>query len=192
MINRNFFFNHVRLYLFDGTLTSKQVQGLNTILDYWEKNYARRDDRWLAYILATAHHETGRAMQPVEELGRGKGKRYGTMTKMNGKAYSSPAKIYYGMGTVQLTWYENYERIGKLIKQPLLTQPELALDLSISTKILVDGMIGGWFTGKRLSDYFNTKSEFWLNARRIINGIDKNQLIKSYALNYYAAISYTT
>lgn len=51
-------------------------------------------------------------------------------------------------------------------------------------------MIGGWFTGKKLTDYFNANTESWLGARYIINGKDKNQLIMSYVLHYYAAISY--
>lgn len=191
MINRKFFFTNSRLHLFDGSMTAKQVEGIQAILDYWERNYTKKDDRWLAYILATAHHETGRTMQPVEEWGKGKSRKYGTMTKMNGTKYISPTQIYYGRGHVQLTWYENYDRIGRLIRQDLLHRPELALDLQISAKILIEGMIGGWFTGKKLIDYFNPTTESWLNARRIINGVDKQQLIKSYAMKYYASISYT-
>lgn len=44
--------------------------------------------------------------------------------------------------------------------------------------------------GKKLTDYFNANTESWLGARYIINGKDKNQLIMSYVLHYYAAISY--
>lgn len=191
MLNRNFFFQRVRQFLFDGKMTQKQIDGLNAILQYWESNHTKKDDRWLAYILATTHHETGRTFQPLEEWGKGKGRKYGSMIKMSGKSYTLPVKLFYGRGFVQLTWYENYETIGKRLKIDLLNQPELALDLDVATKILVEGMIGGWFTGKKLADYFNTNTESWLGARYIINGKDKNQLIMSYALQYYAAISYT-
>lgn len=191
MLNRNFFFQRVRQFLFDGKMTQKQIDGLNAILQYWESNHTKKDDRWLAYILATTHHETGRTFQPLEEWGKGKGRKYGSMIKMSGKSYTLPVKLFYGRGFVQLTWYENYETIGKRLKIDLLNQPELALDLDVATKILVEGMIGGWFTGRKLADYFNANTESWLGARYIINGKDKNQLIMSYALQYYASISYT-
>ena len=58
-INRNFFFLQAKQNLFSGTLTQSQVDGLTAILDEWEAKYSDRDDRWLAYMLATAHHETG-------------------------------------------------------------------------------------------------------------------------------------
>lgn len=54
------------------------------------------------------------------------------------------------------------------------------------------GMTAGWFTGKKLADYFNPKKENWIYARRIINGTDKANLIASYAKRYYSSISYTT
>ena len=66
-INREFFFYHVRLQLFDGSMKQSQVNGLNGFLDKWEAETPDADDRWLAYILGTAHHETGRTMLPVRE-----------------------------------------------------------------------------------------------------------------------------
>ena len=57
---------------------------------------------------------------------------------------------------------------------------------------MFDGMINGRFTGKKLSDYFNPTAASWINARRIINGLDKANLIAGYAQQYYAAISHTT
>jgi len=37
-INRKFFYDYIRANLFDGSLTKKQVEGLNLFLNYWEKN----------------------------------------------------------------------------------------------------------------------------------------------------------
>ena len=54
------------------------------------------------------------------------------------------------------------------------------------------GMQRGWFTGRRLADYFNPERGDWVNARRIINGTDKANLIAGYGQAYYAAVSYTT
>lgn len=49
----------------------------------------------------------------------------------------------------------------------------------------------GTYTGKKLSDYFSPTKEEWVNARRIINGLDKANLIADYAREYYAALSYS-
>jgi hypothetical protein len=66
-INRQFFFDQTRITLFDGSLKAPQVEGLTAIPDKWEAESPNDDDRWLAYMLGTAHHETGRTMQPVRE-----------------------------------------------------------------------------------------------------------------------------
>jgi putative chitinase len=184
MINRAFFFEQTRATLFYGKFKQSQVDGLNAILDEWEKNYSKNDDRWLAYMLATAHHETDRTMQPIEEYGKGRGRKYGTPDPVTGKTY-------YGRGYVQLTWKYNYEAMAKVVKADLVNKPELALQPAIASKIMFYGMINGSFTGRGLSRYFNKTTADWVNARRIINGIDKANLIASYAKQYYAAISYT-
>jgi len=191
MINRKFFFDTVKQTLFNGKLSQDQVNGLTAILDTWENRYAQNDDRWLAYMLATAHHETDRNMQPIEEYGKGKNMPYGRRIKMSRQPYTDTDAIFYGRGFVQLTWYENYDRAGKELGVDMLHQPELALDLTIASKVMFLGMTEGWFTGKSLKDYFNPGKEDWVNARRIINGLDKAQLISSYGLHYYAAISHT-
>ena len=66
-INRDFFFDHIRESLFKGSLHQSQLDGLIAILDKWEAESPKDDDRWLAYMLGTTHHETGRTMQPVRE-----------------------------------------------------------------------------------------------------------------------------
>lgn len=185
MINRNFFFDRVRSYLFDGKLRPAQVQGLTRILDEWEALKGKKDDRWLAYMLATTHHETDRTMQPIEEYGKGKGRKYGP------PPHPVTGKVYYGRGFVQLTWDYNYKAMGSKLGVDLFNKPELALNLDIATRILFRGMADGTFTGKKLSQYFNPSTEDWKNARRIINGLDKAELIAGYGKHYYSAISYT-
>lgn len=70
--------------------------------------------------------------------------------------------------------------------------PELALRLDIATRTLFLGMMKGSFTGRKVADYFGPDKEDWVNARRIVNGLDRANLIATYAKSYYAAISYTT
>ena len=145
----------------------------NTVIEFYTKRY-------LAYLLATVYHETAfvknrklyRNMAPVEEVGRGSGRRYGKP--------GSNGKIFYGRGHIQLTWEDNYIKVGNLIGVDLYNNPELALDENISSEIAIKGMLYGWFTGRKLSDFLNTKLDY-VNARRIINGTDKASIIASYA-----------
>jgi len=184
-LNRNFFFAQVRRTLFSGNLRQSQVDGLNAILDGWEAKYADADDRWLAYALATTYHETDQTMQPIEEYGKGRGLPYG-------KSDPETGQVYYGRGFVQLTWKKNYQTMSDLLNVDFVNHPELTLDLDNATNILFIGMTKGLFTGKSLGNYFNGSTDDWVNARRIINGVDKAQAIAMYGHNFYSAISYTT
>ena len=184
-MDRNKFFDCIGKNIFS-TLPQERINSINAILDECE---GINDERWVAYILGTAYHETAHRMVPVEEIGKGKGKRYGKKIKQNGQPYEYSDKIYYGRGFVQLTWYENYERMGNILNIPLLEQPELALDPEISAKILVEGMTRGLFTGRKLSDYFNSAKEDWINARRIVNGLDCANKIAGYSKQFLQCIN---
>jgi predicted chitinase len=166
--------------------SQSQVDGINFILGEWDES-GLTDLRWLAYMLATAFHETAQTMQPIREYGKGKGKKYGKKIKMSGQVYTQPDQIYYGRGYVQLTWYENYDNFGKILDIPLLEEPDLALEPSIAAKIMIIGMARGLFTGKKLSVYFNKNTD-WVNARRVINGLDKAEVIAKYARIFYSGL----
>lgn len=191
-MNRQAFYNSIRTSLFNGRLTSKQVEGINSKLDAFDRA-GITDDRWRAYMLATAYHETDKTMQPIEEYGKGRGRPYGRKIKYNRQPYTHPDKIYYGRGDVQLTWYENYELMGRLLNIPLLEQPELALNPEISARIMTEGMTKGKsnrgdFTGVSLETYFNSTKNDPVNARRIINGLDKAELIAGYYYKFLEAV----
>lgn len=191
-MNYNVFYNSIRASLFNGRLTSRQVEGINFKLDAFDKA-GITDNRWKAYMLATSYHETAKTMQPIEEYGKGKGRPYGQKIMYNGKPYTYPDKIYYGRGDVQLTWYENYQLMGKLLGIPLLEQPELALTPEISARIMIEGMTKGKsnrgdFTGVSLETYFNSVKNDPINARRIINGRDKAELIATYYYKFLEAL----
>lgn len=200
MLNRRFFFDHVRHTLFGGRLRQSQVRGLTAILDAWEALPEREDDRRLAYVLATAHHETDRALWPIREAG---GIAYLTrrydirgerpaLARSHGNVSPGDGVRYAGRGFVQLTWRDNYARASAALGEDLVGDPDRALDLTVATRILVTGMREGWFTGRCLADYFNGPREDWVNARRIVNALDKANLIAGFALAYYAALSHTT
>jgi putative chitinase len=200
VINRVFFFNQVRLDPFGGTLRQKQVEGLDALLNYWEAHYARKDDRWLAYVLGTAFHEVDKKMQPIKEYGSDAyfmrmyditGDRPQVAQRL-GNTQPGDGKKFPGRGFVQITGRRNYQDWKNRSGVDLIGHPEKALDLAVATEIIFEGMRLGTFTGKKLSDYFNPTTENWVQARRIVNGLDKAELIAGHAKKFYAAISYTT
>ena len=180
-LDRQFFFDHIRQPLFDGSLKQSQVDNLGAILDSWDATQAGQDLRWLAYALATAHHETDQSFGPIAEYGHGKGRPYGVPDPQT-------HQTYYGRGLVQLTWKKNYQTMSDLIGVDLVHNPDLALQLKNAIPIMFVGMEKGLFTGKKLGDYFHGATSDWVNARRIINGLDRAQTIAGYAQSYFAAL----
>lgn len=71
---------------------------------------------------------------------------------------------------------DTYANFSRFIGVDMTRFPDRAYKSDIASKILVFGMKNGSFTGKKLSDYFNsTKSDF-AGARNIII---RNDLIKN-------------
>ena len=114
------------------------------------------------------------------------------MAKQNGQRSDQDALDYCGKGYVQLTWRNNYIVMGTALGDALGTEPDLALQPTIAAKIMFHGMEHGSFTGKKFATYFTGATQDWVNARRIINGLDCADKIAVYAKDFYAAISYTT
>lgn len=181
-IARGIFFAQIRSLF--GRMSQSQVEGLNSLLDAVGGCLINE----AAYMLATAYHETAHTMQPIEEYGKGRGRDYGKRLKMSRKPYSDTLPLYYGRGYVQLTWYENYEKAGKKVGVDLLNEPGWALSAPIAAKIMREGMIEGWFTGKKLGEYIGLRTAEYVSARRIINGMDKAQLIAGYAVVFELAL----
>jgi len=183
MINRETFYTSVREQF--GSLNQSQVAGFNAIL---ENVPADISPAQLAYCLATAWHETAKTMQPIEEYGKGRNRTYGHRVKLSGKPYFDTPNIFYGRGFVQLTWYENYERAGKELYQDFIKNPAGVMEMGNAVKIMFAGMQKGWFTGRKLSQYINDQLTDFVNARRIINGLDKAENIAGYAEKFLKAL----
>ena len=181
--DREIFFDNVRDKLFDGALDQQQVDGCGVILGLWEGQYTgtpMSDIRWLAYILATVFHECATTMWPITE--------YGSQSYLQGKEYWP----YIGRGFVMITWEDNYRNASQQLSltgtRDLVEHPELALDSLISARILFRGMAEGWFTGKKLGQYFNDAKNDPVNARQIVNGNDDDDLIAGYHKQFLAAL----
>jgi hypothetical protein len=162
-------------------LSQPQVNGINALLD---ASQAFAVDE-IAYILATAYHETATTMQPIAEYGKGRGRKYGVPGRNSGQ-------VPYGRGFVQTTWDVNYERTdrelglgGRLIANYNL----LLTDAAMAAQAAVRGMVEGWYTGKRLADYFGGGKCDYVGARKIINGTDKAEKIASYAVAFARALA---
>jgi predicted chitinase len=189
------FYNKVRHSdLLGPVLSSDEFEGIEAIV----KAATCRDDvgaARLAYMLATAYHETAGTMQPVREYGSNayltnaydvKGRNPSRAIKYGNTKPGDGIK-YCGRGMVQLTWKNNYARAAEQLKIDLVNNPDLAMQLGIAAQIMVEGMFEGWFTGLTLKflpvDKNATLSQF-MTARKIINGTDRAERIANYALKF--------
>ncbi|MBX5089084.1 hypothetical protein HJB60_07860 [Rhizobium lentis] len=199
-MDRILFFDAVRQELFRGELTQPQVVGMSAILDVWEKRFAQADRRWLAYILATAYHETAYTMQPVRETLAESDMRAVEILEAAFAAgrlswvktpYWRPdedGRCWLGRGLVQLTHKRNYEAMSALTGIDLVADPDRAMEMDAAVTILIEGMLQGSFTGHRLADHLNATTEDWVNARRIVNGTDRAEKLAGYAIAFNAAL----
>lgn len=196
-MNPERFFGRVRQPLFGGRLTQPQVDGINEILIACRRE--RLSAPATAYVLATAYHESAHTMRAVREaLGRSEAESYAKVTawlKRKGRRnYAAidreTGQTYLGRGLVQITHRANYEKASARLGVDLVGNPELALRPHLAARILVEGMAGGWFTGKKLSDYIRSEGDYdFVQARRIVNGLDKAQEIVGYAEKFLKALS---
>lgn len=178
MINRKQTFTNIINNF--GKLKQSQVDSFNLIFDEYEK-LGWTDKRHLSYLIATCWHETAKTMLPIEEYKKGKGKAYSRLE--NGISY-------YGRGHVQVTWLVNYAALTRANKKgwDFVNKPELMLQNEPSIWATFYGMRVGLFTSKKLSDYFNEEKSDPINARRIINGTDKAELILGYYNKFFNSI----
>jgi len=182
------FFDAIRQRPFGGSLTQSQVEGIDAILAAFDKFQSIVPDRrFKAYMFATAFWETARTMQPISEIGHGIGHEYG-------EPVGPYDQCYYGRGLIQLTWLANYQKAQEKLSAvgvicDLVKEPNAALGLDIAAPIMILGMTQGWFTGKRLSDYFDDAFTDWTGARRIINAQDHAQEIAAIAVEFSNALA---
>ncbi|WP_186307018.1 glycoside hydrolase family 19 protein [Mesorhizobium amorphae] len=179
------------------SLSQAQVDGIEVVLDAGQN--AGLPLRHLACVLATAYHETGGKMQPVNENlnytsaarirqvwparftsnaaaipyvrnPQGLANRVYANRMGNGSESSGDGWRYRGRALPQITGRENYTKASRLVGVDLIANPDRANDSAISARILIEGMRSGMFTGKRLSDYIAGDRVDYVGARAIING----------------------
>jgi hypothetical protein len=153
--------------LFGHAISSFQKQGLLAILGAWSAKTPDGDVRWLAYMYATAFHETNRTMQPVREA---------YWLSEDWRRQHLRYYPFYGRGYVQLTWRGKYAQGSKVVGADLVANPDLALRPDYAALIMQNGMSDGWFRQDRagrphnLARYFGQGVDDPVGARNIING----------------------
>lgn len=167
---------------------------MNFLLDKLDESQMITRLSEYAYILATIKHETADTFAPIEEAYwiKPESKRIAVLKNMY-KGRSSiihpSGKLYTGRGYVQLTHFDNYIKMSTYVKEKfheidIAEEPEKACEPEIAWIVLEAGMSKGLFTGKKLPDYFTDDRTDFRNARKIINGLDRAELIKGYAERY--------
>jgi len=201
-INKEHFINNYHR-LFGRKLTAAQKQNIFIIIEAFENDERMKSLRWLAYILATSKHESNDTFAPVAEgyWIKPESKRVSALYEYYRK--NNPAALktifpngkngtaYYGRGrVVQLTHNFNYRLASlKIYKdERLFSDPDMIIrDAACDLGVTFRGMLEGWFTGCRLEQFFplGSNKANWRSARKIINGLDKADLIAGYAMKFY-------
>jgi len=177
-----------------GALTQDLVDAIEVLLTLIEKDSrfsgSETDRRQLAYCLATFKWETAHTMKPIDEHGSDAyfNSRYGPQTRVGktlGNTQPGDGALFHGRGYVQVTGRRNYTKAKTLTGVDLLTDPDRAKTPELAYEIAIQGMKDGWFTGKKLGNFIKDGAPpDYENARTIINGHDKAQLIADIARRF--------
>ena len=139
------------------------------------------DERQIAYVLATAQHESQNFTKPEEDYGRQQATRLG---------YEG-GEDFFGRGYAHLTHRDNYQRLGEALGRgdDFVNNPALAADPEIASRVLVVGMRDGLFTTRGLGDYINENGADYAEARRIINRTDRQHDIADLARGWEGQVA---
>jgi len=137
-----------------------------------------------AYVLATIRWECADRWQPITEIGNvAYFSKYDAepIAPRLGNTQPGDGYRYRGRGFVQITGRANYQKFSDRLGVDLIEAPSRALDRLLSYEIMRLGMTEGLFTGKKLVDYITAEATDYVNARRVINGVDQAHKIAEYA-----------
>lgn len=173
-------------------LTQPQVDALKKLLSFIKEDPEMTVLRWIAYCFATIKHECADTYEPITEYGpKSYFNKYEPGTKIGknlGNTNAGDGYFFRGRGYVQLTGRANYKtmtaKLGLSGETDLVAHPDKALDPAIAYRIMSYGMRNGSYTGKALRNYLSDTLSDYSNARRIINSLDKAELIAGYARKF--------
>lgn len=117
----------------------------------------------MAGALATVRVECGKNFKPIMEYASGEAyegrKDLGNTEKGDGVRFK-------GRGLIQITGRSNYATYGSKIGLDLVTNPDLALGLEVSAKILAH-----YFKDRGVVEACLAKD--WLRVRKLVNGVNR-------------------
>ena len=209
-MDRKIFYDCIRDDLFNGVLRQQHVDGMEAILNFWDAppkppqgdfktNWHIRSIGWLAYMLATTKHETASTMQPIDEYGDAAyfTQMYENRSDLGNTAPGDGAR-FHRRGFVQLTGRANYTAMTGVVRSifpdaPDFTEhPDAVKDDRYAAVIMFDGMFCGVFTGWALKNFIGDPLQGqivdYFHARKIINGMDRADLIEGYAKKFATAL----
>lgn len=213
--NKKFFEKYKQQF---GPFSTEQFNGLQRLIEYINTDKHITDSRWVAYILATIYHECARTWQPIKEKGHREYfiKRYGSQTKVGkslGNDTPEEGAIYHGRAYVQTTGESNYEMAEKVLRseypevverfekrtgkkfdltagdQPNdMADPDNLLDAEIAYYAMSVSVRKGLYTGVGLGRFINGAKCDFINARKVINGLDCAAAVADYAAKFLTCL----
>lgn len=172
-----FDFDAGRKVLFRSGYSQRQIDAINAIMNECNSQGVRLKSQ-VAYILATPYHEAYNWKDA--------GSRMTCLVELGGDTYlrSKPYYPWYGRGFAHVTHKENYQKESKRMGIDLIKSPDLLFDYKIAANSLVWCMMNGGYTTAKLTTFVNSGKTDFPNARRVINGTDKAELIAGYAMEF--------
>ena len=197
-MDRKAFYDHARSTL--GALSTPNVTGFELFLNEGERRHEPLAK--LAYVLATVWWETAKTMQPVREaywVGNGNETIAENWRRTHLRYYP-----FYGRSYPQFTWEGNYKKASDIWNTQhrgdgpmvdFVKNPDAIMNPAYGVPLTFDAMEAGWFTGKKLGDFIDDIDEGdaedlreFINARRVVNGVDKNVEIGRLAIGFESAL----
>ena len=179
-MNMATFFSAIRP-MFGDQISTIQVDRIEAVVEGLEDRNV--PVRHAAYILATAHHETGRFIHMQELWGPTPAQRRYEGRSDLGNVVKGDGKKFLGRGFVQITGRANYTFWSRRLGVDLLKEPHLTTLVKYAVPILIDGMLEGTFTRKQLDDF-----KSYQDMRRVVNHMDRAEKIAEYACDFEDAL----
>jgi hypothetical protein len=191
----SFFDNYQQAF---GTVDTETRQRLTSIFDLLERNPEISDIRTLAYTLATIKHETNDTFRPLTEVGSPAllEQRYGPQSPIGrslGNVQEGDGARYRGRGFLQITGRRNYAAMSLALglrgtPGDLVNNPDNMLRPEVAFRAAIISLTQGALTGRRLSDFITPERADYRNARKVVNGLDRADLIAQHAERFEAIL----
>lgn len=123
----------------------------------------------LAYLLATVDYQTGGTFSADSE----EPMPLGINDPQDIVAQNLRASGFHGRGYAGLRGKDLYIGLSQVVGQDLVSNPGRLANPQVSYNVLIEGVMNGLFTGKRLDDYINPQKTDFYNARNIMS-VDHN------------------